>query len=489
MRNRLLYLPLLGMCGLPAVAAPPPEEPPGRPPREVRLLTLDSAVREALGRSPTLQAAAADVRRAAALVTEARALRNPRFDATVRGTVRGPNPSFDITLPPAQPGGPTRRQTIEFGRTFTRNFAVGGSYDPDPFGRLRLGRQGAGESLQAVVESYYAAQNELVFAVQQLYLGALRQKELVQVAREAVQASQEQLRVAEANRRAGLAADYDVLRARVQVENNLQSLRTAEAAQSRTLTALGRLLSLEPEQPLELAPVALPPDPVPVAVETADDVLAREESAVPAPLSAGRLPRSLRQGLDEAFSRRPEVARADWARRAAETQVRIQRRGNSPTLALSFSLNFDPDQTGFAVEEKTYSLVANLSIPIWDGGLTRARTRQAEAEADAARARARQAREEVVEDVRTALVDLRDALDRRRTAGANTVEAREALRIARVRFQAGIGSTVEVADAESALTRARTNEVNAAYDALEALAGLNRALGRYADRRLAVQRP
>jgi outer membrane protein len=92
--------------------------------------------------------------------------------------------------------------------------------------------------------------------------------------------------------------------------------------------------------------------------------------------------------------------------------------------------------------------------------------------------------------VRTALVDLEEATERRRAASANTAQAREALRIAPVRYTAGLAPNVEVTDAQVALTQARSNEVNAAYDYLAALANLNRGLGRYADdtlRRMAVR--
>src|SRR3712207_7540239 len=52
-------------------------------------------------------------------------------------------------------------------------------------------------------------------------------------------------------------------------------------------------------------------------------------------------------------------------------------------------------------------------------------------------------------------------------------------------YTAGLAPNVEVTDAEAALTQARANEVNAAYDYVAALANLNRSLGRYASDTLA----
>jgi outer membrane protein TolC len=322
---------------------------------------------------------------------------------------------------------------------------------------------------------------------------------LISVSREAVAAAREQLRVAEAGLRAGTSPEFDVLRASVQVSNNRQGLVTAEANYRRTVASLAELVSLEPTTRLELVPVALPPEPDQVAVATARRALqadpadpeANGPAAPPATIIApanepASLPQSLETALAEAFTRRPEVFRAEWARRVAESRVRFERRGNLPSVGLGANFNFNPDQTGLAVEQQTYSIIANVAIPIWDAGLARARTRQARADVAAAGAQLRGARNNVAEEVRRALIDLEEARERRRAAVANTAQAREALRIAQVRYTAGLAPTVEVTDAEVALTQARTNEVNAAYDHVGSLANLNRSLGRYASDALAL---
>src|SRR5262249_48932142 len=82
--------------------------------------------------------------------------------------------------------------------------------------------------------------------------------------------------------------------------------------------------------------------------------------------------------------------------------------------------------------------------------------------------------------VRRALAVLRQAQLNRQTTAANVQQAQEALRIAQVRYRAGVSTNVEVTDAQVALTQAQTNQVNAEYDYLDAEAGLAGALGRYA---------
>jgi len=450
----------------------------GEPPQalgEARVLSLDGAVREALERSPSLEAAQAAVRRARGAVDEARALRLPRLDGGARFTVQGPIPTFRFPAPAADPSDPPRQREVALGRSFSRHFSVGATVDADPFGRLRDYQSAAGDGVRAAQGGLYQARNELVYAVQAVFLQALRAQELVAVAREAVDAAAEQQRVAEANLRQGLVAEFDVLRAQVQVANNRQVLTTAEADHRRALSALGELLSVEREVRLQLTPLALPPEPDAVAAGAVREAVAGE--ALP---GGGPLPADLDAALTEAFTRRPEVYQAEWNRRAARAVERAERKGNLPSLTLGAQFNVDPDQAGLAFEEKTYTLVANLTIPLWDAGIARARTRQARAEVDRAAAALRTARDAVAADVRRAHLGLEDAAGRRRSAAANTALGREALRVARVRYEAGLAPSVEVTDAQVAYTQARANEVNAAYDYLSALAALNRALGRYA---------
>lgn len=434
-----------------------------------RLVTLDDAVRLALLQNPGLDEAAARVRRAEASVAEARASQRPRVDGGARFTLQGPNPSFVFTLPPTTPGGAPQRQEVTFGRTFTRSFNVTGSYDPDPYGALRAGRRSAEDLLRSQQRAAAAARNEIVYAVQNLYLAALRAGALVDVARRAVALSEEQLRNARSRVNAGQAAEFDAVRASVDVANERQTLVSAQATYSRSISALAAIMGLESAR-IDLLPVRVPED----AVEAAG-------AAAGAALAARSAPASLQQALREAFLNRPEIYQAEWNRRAALERERLARTGRRPSVSLSAGLSYNPDQAGFAVEPLTWSVVANISIPLWDAGRTAAREDQARADAAAATAQREAARLQVADEVRVSLIDLDEANARRRTATANTLLAQEALRLARLRYSNGIAAPVEVIDAETALTQAQTNGINAEYDYLAALAGINRSLGRYGE--------
>lgn len=474
--------------GSPAPGATPgATAPTGTAPgtTSTRVLGLDEAVQLAVRQNPTLDEATAAIRRAEAVVAEVRSFQLPRFDANASLTIQGPIPVFTLTTPPTTPGGVARTETIPFGKTFTRNFSITGSYNPDPFGRIGSQREVARRQVNVARGGFFTTQNELVYAVQNVYLATLRAQELVRVQQEALAAAQEQLRVAEAQLRAGTAPEFDVLRARVQVENTRQNLVTATANVARTGASLSRLLSIEPTTTVELVPIALPPGAEGVAASTARQILSPQGAATPA---EAPLPDTLEATLAQAFNQRPEIYRAEWARRVAEAQVNFERKGRLPEFSLTAGGFYNPDVTGFAAVDKSWSVIANVAVPIWDAGLTRARTREARADVQAAAARLESARDQVAEEVRTALVDVENAADRRRTAVANVEQAREALRIAEVRYTAGLAPNVEVTDAQAALTQARANQVNADYDYIAALAALNRSLGAYAGTALAEMR-
>lgn len=445
------------------------------------VLTLEAAVRLALQRNPVLAQSRGVYRQAVGRHREAQALRNPTASASGRFTAQGPIPVFQIRNPTT---GAT--QSIRFGKDFTKDADVSATYDTDLSGRLRAAVRSARHDASLARTGITVDTNDLVLVTQQAFLAALRARELTGVAKEAVDAAKEQLRVAQAYFDAGEAPEFDVLRARVQVANLRQEVVAARAQTDRALTMLARILSVDPEELPALAPITLPADAAEPSERAALQALSLggDQSLPPVPQSTGR-------AVDEALAHRPEVVRSEWRLRLARARINAAKRGNRPNASLTASYFYTPDQSGFSPVKNSWSFIASLSMPLWDGGVTRTRVHQSREALRTAVAEQQAVHDGVQEEVRTALISLREARERRGAAAATTGEAREALRIARVRYDAGVAPGVEVTDAEVALTRARTNEVNAGYDYLDALAALNRALGRYThyDRLAAAGRP
>ncbi|MBW3623488.1 MAG: TolC family protein, partial [Armatimonadetes bacterium] len=232
---------------------------------------------------------------------------------------------------------------------------------------------------------------------------------------------------------------------------------------------------------------AIPPIPIPNAEAAILPVQDVPGTVIPGPvlpnvepdvLVASDLPLDLEPAIHLAYEQRPEVLSAANAVRIAERSVDLARRERRPDAALSGQFLFNPDAAGFGANEKSWNVVAQLSVPIYQGGIVRARVNEAQADVETARSTLEQVKQGVALEVRSALLDLQESARRRQTVAANVVQAREALRIAQVRFRAGVSTTVEVTDAQVAYIQALTNQVNAEYDHLSAEARLRRAVGR-----------
>ncbi len=297
---------------------------------------------------------------------------------------------------------------------------------------------------------YERTRNDTILQVIQAYQGVARADEFVRVAEEALRNAQERLRIIRAQVDAGVAAQFDLLRAETAVAQAEQAVLNARNQRELAVAALNNLLGRELSTPVQVVKaIELPPMP------DADlETLTRQ-----------------------AYANRPEVLAAERSVELARVNIRNAQRGNLPTLVLSGQADFNLNTSPFNPRRETYTGVLVLSVPIWDSGITRAREAQARDELAIAQIRLQQVKEGVALEVRQAYLNLQDAQKRLAVAQKGLAQATEALRLARIRFEAGVSPQLEISDAELAFTQAQTNLVNAQFDYLDAYAALQRAIG------------
>jgi outer membrane protein TolC len=468
-----------------------------------RVLTLDDAIRIAVQRNPTIGQAEDRIVQSEARVGQARAGNGIQISTGGAWAYSGPNPSFSI------PDSTGKVRTINLGSNRTRTGRITGTLPLDVAGKVRASTQVAKRGVNVSRFELDRTANSLVLDVQTAYYNALRAREFVRVAQESVTAAQEHRRIAQANFNEGNAPEFDVLRAAVQVSNLQQTLVTAQTNTEQALVGLKQVLGLGPDEAIDVLPIpptsassaapgtgaapgapapAVAPQPSPETPGAAQTAPSGTPAAPPGPsdapspgslvTSAPPLQLDVPALLQEAYRARPEVLQADENVRLAEASVRLERKGLRPDLALSGNYNFSPDSAGLSPVTESWSVGATLSWPVFDSGLTRNRVKEALGSVSLAKDAREQVRQGIEADVRSSVLSLTDATQRATTARANVVQAREALRIARVRYENGVSTGVEVTDSEVALTQAETNAVNADFDVLVAQAGLDKALGR-----------
>ncbi len=402
-------------------------------------LTLDEAIRIALENNPALKISERSLHKAANSVREARSAGNFQLLSTATYT------RLD-RVAKAQFG----PQTIRLGNLENRTVRISLNLPIDISGIISNTVRSANVGVSIAELELRRTRNDLILQVIEAYQGVARAEEFVRVAEEALRNAEERLRLIRAQVDAGVASQFDLLRAETQVAQNRQALLNArnnvQLAQARLNSVLGRDLNT----PVQ---VTLPTEQLPEMEGTLESLTA------------------------QAYAQRPEISAAEQSIRLAVLNIQNARRGSLPTLMLSGQWDFNLNTTTFNPRRETFTAVAVLSVPIWDGGITQARVAQARNDLEIAQLRLQQTKELVALEVRSAYLSLLDARARLEVARKGLEQATEALRLARVRFEAGVSPQLEISDAEVAFTQARTNLVNAQYDYLSAFATLLRAVG------------
>ena len=291
-------------------------------------------------------------------------------------------------------------------------------------------------------------QNETALSVKDQYFSVLRNQEQVTVDQEQVAANRESVRVTQARVTAGAAAEFDLLTAQTTLSNAQQVLSSAQNVLTLAQVNLDNLLGLDADTPLDLQVPALPP-----LNQTFD------KSAL----------------TQTAYTRRPELRQASNNIRIAQRLVKLAGVSLLPSLSFVGVGNY----SGYVAtgSHSTVSLSAVIGVPLYDGGTTRAKIKEAQSDLRSQLITQGQLQENVAVEVRQALSNINDAQTRAASAGLGAQQAAEAYRLANVRYQNGIGTILDVVNAQAQLAQARSNLLNAQYDYQTSLAQLIRALG------------
>jgi len=423
----LLFISMGGTAPLPAQEGP-------------IVLTLPDAIEMALQRNYDLQIADSKAQEAEAAVTEAAAA--DRFQLNFEGAYLRLGPVASMTLPPELGGG-----AIKLGEDKTWNYGASAYKSLYSAGRNRALRRLARVGSATAKLNAAAARRQIALATTELFYGIVQAQGLLSVAEQNEHRANEQFQIAAARVDAGAAPQFDQLRAEVEVANAHQGVIAARTAVATTKSQLKNLLAIDVARPIQI-----------------------EAPAAPALLAPDRY-----ACRELASQTREEIKIAEQQVAAAEQRVRLARAARGVNLG-AIAAYTRQNASGFA-EDYSWSLGVQASKPILDGGSSRSQQRQADEQVKQAYLLQQQTSEWVALDVWQAVLALDEAKAKLASTSKTVEQAEEGLRLAQIRYEAGVGTPVEVTDARTALAAAETNHVNAVYSYRIAEARLARAVG------------
>jgi outer membrane protein TolC len=295
---------------------------------------------------------------------------------------------------------------------------------------------------------------DIAFQVKRAYLDAAVASRLVEIARAAYAQARDHLAQVQRFQLAGTRAEYDLLRAQVDVANQEPAVVQAENGQTIAMLQLRRLANIPANQAIELATPLISPD--------------------------GTLPVVMLDSLTG--PNRSAVTAAEAAVNVRQQLVRVARADRLPTLAVGATLSnqaFPQEVSPFDARfRRNWSAEVRLSVPLFLGFRTVGSVQRAEAALEQARAERDQVAEQVSLDMAQARAELERAQALVGARRATVRQAERAQHLANVRYAQGMSTQLEVTDARVLAQQAETNEVQAMRDYLFALAQLERALGR-----------
>ncbi|MBD2175864.1 TolC family protein [Pseudanabaena sp. FACHB-1998] len=273
--------------------------------------------------------------------------------------------------------------------------------------------------------------------------------ETIRIRRKAVENAEKSLKDTQARERAGVGTKFDVLQSEVQLANAKQDLFNAEAAQLVARRELSRQLNYPPT----------------VEITAADKI---------EPVSEWKLP--LEETIVLAVRNRAELDTRKLEREVARDRANTSLARLGPQVSVFANVNTASEFTSGGGIGTGYQLGARLEWNLYDGGRASAQVDQFKADQALAESRFEQAARQARYDVEESFINQRSRRQQIETATKAVQQAEEALRLARLRLDAGVGTQLEVINAESDFTRADVNRVQAIIGYNQSRANLERAV-------------
>jgi outer membrane protein TolC len=316
-------------------------------------------------------------------------------------------------------------------------------------GKTAAATKAAHHVLDASKVQHEINEQEFILRVTQAYYGLVQAERLIHVAEKSLERARLYLDYANARLEAGVAPRSDILKARVELSNaelnKIRAFNVRRSAQGWLNSLLGRTAGS--------------------TIEILDDLeSAMKEEVLPYDAF-----------LSLAYQHRPELKRFDFLLLAQESNIRMARGDYYPTVSLDAKYGLNGGD--LAGTNPAWSAGLSLNLPVFNGFSTSARVTQEELAHDNLKKQEEALQQQIsleVWDGHSALVEAQERVQSTLTFVAN---AQENLLIAEGQYREGVGTMLEVTDAQTDLLTAEQSHIEALVDQKIAVASLARAVG------------
>jgi len=303
-------------------------------------------------------------------------------------------------------------------------------------------------------ETVRAAVQDVVYAAEHAYYDVLLSQHLLEISTDAVRSAQAHLDNVRQRQRGGVASDFDVLRAEVELSNfqaeYIQNKNAINVAKANLIKIMG-------------------------VSQDSDFVLSDELLYVPSNIT-------MEQAVETAYRNRPDLLGREFDIKMQKELLNIAHSKYFPMVSGYYSNTWaKPDPHSMMEIEWGHAWQAGItaSVPVFDGFVR-------DGEIVVQKARLKQGQIDLIDAEETTLFELTKAqLSIENTAEfiesqkLNLTRAQEGLRLAEVGYREGTNTQVEMIDAQAALTTARANHYQAIYSHIIAKLDLQKAMGTF----------
>jgi outer membrane protein len=406
---------------------------PGNP------LSLEQCLAIALKYHPTLRVSLATVEASKARIEQALANYYPQVNfntaySSSTYNVFGAGPflvgkTYNWTFYDFFTVGPTLTQTIyDFGRT------------PNT---VKINR----ENTKANEQDFITTKQTIVLNVKQAYFVLIQFHRLVKVAEDTVRQIQEHLNQARAFLRAGTVPEIDVTQAEVDLANaELAQIRARNGVQVAQIT-LNNAMGLRQDLSFPI-----------------EDTLEFKKSEI-----------TLQEILQAAYEQRPEILQLKARQLSQEATVKVAQASYYPLLSGNASYLY----RGIHVNDLYWDMTigATLTVPIFSGFSSPNQVAEARAILKNLQAQEETTRQNIRLEAEQAYLSLKEAEESVRVSGKALAQAEKKYGLATGRYRVGVGSPLEVTDAEVSLANARVNSIQSLAGYKIAEARIEKAMG------------